>query len=103
MAIEKDSKEIPFEDDLVVLKPPYIDPLNKNITKKSETFGIVVKTTNLKDMDPAIMPNVREVIRNLSNEKTNEKTYTVLEFHVITKYKMYVWEQGIVIDYEVKL
>lgn len=77
-----------------------------------EVFGNVIKTNNLKLDDRQVMSSVREHI----NKKPTKDIYSgqkdksvqdrpgvsVIEFHVNTKYRKYVWTEGMNVEYEVE-
>jgi hypothetical protein len=73
------------------------------ITKTQEIFGNIIKTVTLKEDDKLVMGIVKDNIKKMCQKSSTEmpNNYSVLELHVNVKYRVYHWETGMVVDYEV--
>ena len=101
VAIDPNSKNIPFEDDLLSLKLTILVPQDRNTKKITDVFAVVIKAINYKEHDPPVIAHVRNFIKQKNN--SNSVNYTVIEFHVISKYRVFEWREENNVDYEVGL
>ena len=79
------------------------NPITK-ITRTQEIFGNIIKTVTLKEDDNLVMGVVKDSIKkSLKSFTEMPNNYSVLELHVNVKDRVYNWDTGMIVDYEVNL
>ena len=86
------------------MKLTHSNPIT-NIFKTQEIFGNILKTVTLKEDDNLVMGVVKDNIKKSCQKSSTEmhNNYSVLELHVNVRYRVYHWEPGMIVDYEVNL
>jgi superfamily I DNA and/or RNA helicase len=100
IAIDSFQQKTPMEDDLLGLTLTFGDPRNIQQMKSTRIFGnITAIHNNLKDEDPKVLEVARDHLKkNASGEHCK---FRIVEFHVNSKNRLYQWNLGMTVDYEV--